>query len=182
MITAIKFFFGSLNLANIKKYAVIALIISLASITLLWQLEKMRHRLTVREFEAFKAELSKQAEINRIKNENLTNIHKSQMARLAKDYQANIEVLKIDRDKIKKGLQHEINRTGSLLNDVRLLKNRASGAGLPKDESAPSVFTQERSDCNATINRLIAAGKSCAVDYNTLYDAWMIQCDVYGCD
>lgn len=178
MITAIKLLIGKFNI----NYLLIGLVISLTVITLLWQLEKTRHRLTVQEYEAFKAELSKQAEINRIKNENLANVHKSQMARLAKDYQANIEVLKIDRDKLKKGLQHEINRTGSLLNDVRLLKNRASDAGLPKDESASSVLTQERSDCNATINRLIDAGKSCAVDYNTLYDAWMIQCDIYGCE
>jgi len=148
---------------------------------LLWQLEKTRHRLTVSKFEAFKAELSKQAEINRIKNENLANIHKLQLGKLAKDYQANIEALNLDREKLKKGLQNEINRTGSLLNDVRVYQNRASGAGLPKDESPSSISAEERTDCNATITQLVEAGKSCALDYNSLYDAWMTHCNIYGC-
>lgn len=147
-------------------------------ICLLWQREKTAHEATTHEYATFKAELSKQAEINRIKNENLANIHKLQLGKLAKDYQANIEALNLDRDKIKKGLQNEINRTGSLLNDVRVYQNRTSDAGLSKDESTAILSTEVTSDGYRAI---IDACKLTTLDYNALYDAWMSQCDIYGC-
>lgn len=55
MFTAVKLFFGSLNLANIKNYALIGLVIYALLISLLWQLEKTRHRLTVQEYATLSA-------------------------------------------------------------------------------------------------------------------------------
>lgn len=145
----------------------------------LWQSAKSDYSAILSEYGTFKAELQVKAEQNRIKNENLANIHKAQMEKQAKDYQANIEHLNLDREKLRKGLQNEINRTGSLLNDVRVYQNRSSGAGLPKDESPAIISAQVTPDSYRTI---IDACKLTTLDYNALYDAWMAQCDIYGCE
>lgn len=174
MMSTIKLLLGKFNL----NYLLIWLVISLSVITLLWRLEISRHRLTTQEFEAFKAELHIQAmqkqAIDKLKDE----LYANQLAKKAKEYQANINRLNLDRAKLKKGLQNEINRTGSLLNDVRLYQNRSSGAGLPKDESASDPSAQEWPDGYRT---LIDTCKLTTLDYNALYDAWMLQCNIYRC-
>lgn len=147
--------------------------------SLLYFNEKTAHEATAQAYDTFKAELSVKAEQNRIKNENLANIHKAQMEKQAKDYQANIEHLNLDRDKLRKGLQDEINRTGSLLNDVRVYQNRSSGAGLSKDEIPSSISAEVTPDGYRAI---IDACKLTTLDYNALYDAWMAHCDIYGCE
>lgn len=177
MFTSIKLLLGKLNINLLT----LTLIISLAVITFLWRLEITRHKLTVSEYDMFKAELHSKAIQNALELKLKDEIHVKELDKQAKDYQANIEHLKLDRAKIQKGLQNEINRTGSLLNDVRVYQKRTSDAGLSKDESTTILSTEERTDCNATIAQLVDAGKSCAVDYNALYDAWLAQCNIYGC-
>lgn len=173
MLTAIKLFFSSLNLKNITLYALVLAIILSLLMYLLWQNEKTSHRLTELKLDTLVQTLEK----NNRENDRLDKIRTQQYDALEKQY----NLVKVERDKIKEGLQNEINRTGSLLNSIRLLKNNSSGGGLPKDEISSELPSEISRECNTTIAQLIDAGKSCANDYNTLYDAWMIQCDTFGC-
>ena len=147
--------------------------------SLLYFNEKTAHEATTQACDTFKAELHSKAMQNALELKLKDDIHVKELGKLAKDYQANIEDLKLDRTKIQKGLQNEINRTGSLLNDVRVYQKRSSGSGLPKDESTAILSAEVTPDGYRAI---IDACKLTTLDYNALYDAWMSHCDVYGCE
>lgn len=174
MLTAIKIFFSSFSVKNITLYALVITIILSVVMYLLWQHEKTSHKLTELKLDTLVQDLEK----NKRENDRLDKIRTKQYDALEKQY----HLVKVERDKIKEGLQNEINRTGSLLNSIRLLKNSSNSGGLPKDEIPPKLPSEISRECNTTIAQLIDAGKSCANDYNTLYDAWMIQCDTFGCE
>jgi hypothetical protein len=57
--------------SGFSKYALIGTIIFSVLITLLYQLEKTRHRATAREFEAFKAKIASLGEIQKAKNKEI---------------------------------------------------------------------------------------------------------------
>lgn len=109
-------------------------------------------------------------------------IHAKNVLELKEKHKAENDARDLDRAKITKDLKNEINRNSSLFNDVILYQNRAFSAGLPKDEIPADILTEGARDCNRTIAILTKAGQSCSIDYNGLYDAWMKQCDVYGCE
>lgn len=71
MFTAIKLFFGSFGFASIKNYALIGLVIALGLMSLLYQLEKTRHRATTSEYAAFVAKTSALGEIQQAKNKEI---------------------------------------------------------------------------------------------------------------
>ena len=165
--------------SGFSKYALIGTIIYALAISLLYQLEKTRHRATAREFEAFKANIEMIAKQNEQKIKTLGTIYDNQIKKHETEYQAKLEKLNLDRNKLRKDLQNEVNRYNSLIAFSRLRKDSASGSGLPKDESTASISTQVGRDSYSTI---IDACRLTTLDYNALYDAWMIQCDVYGCE
>jgi hypothetical protein len=141
---------------------------------LLWQNEKTSHKLTKSEYKALVDKL----EANKFENDKIEKIRAKKYSELENRYKETQQ----DRDDIKKGLENEINRVGSLLNSIRMLKNSSNNSGLPKNEISTELSTQVGRECNSTIAKLVEAGKSCANQYNTLYDAWLIQCDTFGCE
>jgi hypothetical protein len=161
------------------KYITLGLVIFSVLITLLYQLEKTRHRATTREFEAFKANIELIAKENKRKIKTLGTIYDNQIKKHETEYQAKLEKLNLDRNKLRKDLQNEVNRYNSLIAFSRLHKDSASGGGVSKNESASSVSTDIGTDGISTI---INACRLTTMDYNALYDAWMIQCDIYGCE
>jgi hypothetical protein len=165
--------------SGFSKYALIGTIIFALGISLLYQLEKTRHRATAREFEAFKANIEMLAKQNEQKIKTLGTIYDNQIKKHESEYQSKLEKLNLDRNKLRKDLHNEVNRYNSLIAFSRLRKNNSSGGGLPKDESATSLPTEIGRDSYSTI---IDACRLTTLDYNALYDAWMIQCDIYGCE
>jgi hypothetical protein len=171
----INFILGKINI----KYITLGLVILLVLITLLYQLEKTRHRATAREFEAFKANIEMIAKQNEQKIKTLGTIYNNQIKKHESEYQAKLEKLNLDRNKLRKDLHNEVNRYNSLIAFSRLHKDSASGSRLPKDESATSLPAEVGRNSNSTI---IDACRLTTLDYNALYDAWIIQCDIYGCE
>lgn len=182
MFESFKLFFGGLPLANIKNYALVGLIIYSSFITLLYQLEKTSHKLTAKESELFKSQVEWQSTFRLEQIKQLDAIYAENELELKEKHKAENDARDLDRAKITKDLKNEINRNSSMFNDVILYKDRAFGAGLSKDEIPADILTEGSRDCNRTIAILTKAGQSCAIDYNSLYDAWMKQCDVYGCE
>jgi hypothetical protein len=165
--------------SGFSKYALIGTIIFAVGISLLYQLEKTRHRATAREFEAFKANIEMIAKQNEQKIKTLGTIYDNQIKKHESEYQAKLEKLNLDRNKLRKDLQNEVNRYNSLIAFSKLRQNNSSGGGLPKDESATSLPAEIGRDSYSTI---IDACRLTTLDYNALYDAWMIQCNVYNCE
>jgi hypothetical protein len=165
--------------SGFSKYALIGTIIFALGISLLYQLEKTRHRATAREFEAFKSNIEMIAKQNEQKIKTLGTIYDNQIKKHESEYQAKLEKLNLDRNKLRKDLQNEVNRYNSLIAFSRLHKDSASGGRLPKDESATSLPAEIGRNSYSTI---IDACRLTTIDYNALYDAWMIQCDIYGCE
>jgi uncharacterized membrane protein YhiD involved in acid resistance len=165
--------------SGFSKYALIGTIIFSVLITLLYQLEKTRHRATAREFEAFKSNIEMIAKQNEQKIKTLGTIYDNQIKKHETEYQAKLEKLNLDRNKLRKDLQNEVNRYNSLIAFSKLRQNNSSGGRLSKDESATSIPAEIGRDSYSTI---IDACRLTTLDYNALYDAWMIQCDVYGCE
>jgi uncharacterized membrane protein YhiD involved in acid resistance len=165
--------------SGFSKYALIGTIIFAVGISLLYQIEKTRHRATAREFEAFKANIEMIAKQNEQKIKTLGTIYDNQIKKHESEYQAKLEKLNLDRNKLRKDLQNEVNRYNSLIAFSKLRKNNSSGSRLSKDESTTSLPTEVGRDSYSTI---IDACRLTTLDYNALYDAWMIQCDIYGCE
>jgi hypothetical protein len=171
----INFILGKINM----KYITLGLVIFSVLMSLLYQLEKSRHRATAREFEGFKSNIEMIAKQNEQKIKTLGTIYDNQIKKHESEYQAKLEKLNLDRNKLRKDLKNEVNRYNSLIAFSRLRQNNSSSSGLSKNESATSLPTQIGRDSYSTI---VDACRLTTLDYNTLYDAWMIQCSIYGCE
>jgi hypothetical protein len=161
------------------KYITLGLVILVVLMSLLYQVEKTRHRLTASKFEAFKANIEMIAKENEQKIKTLGTIYDKQIKKHEAEHKAAVEKLNLDRDKLRKDLQNEVNRYNSLIAFSRMRQNNTSSGGVSKNESATSVPTNIGSDGISTI---VNACRLTTLDYNALYDAWMIQCDIYGCE
>lgn len=165
--------------SGFSKYALIGTIIFALGISLLYQLEKTRHRATAREFEAFKANIEMITKENEQKIKTLGTIYDKQIQKHEAEHKAAIDKLNLDRTKLRKDLQNEVNRYNSLIAFSKLRQNNTSSGGVSKNESASSVSTNIGA---GGISTIINACRLTTLDYNALYDAWMIQCDIYGCE
>ena len=161
------------------KYVTLGLVILLVLMSLLYQLEKTRHRLTTQEYKAFKANLEIITKENKQKIKTLGTIYDRQIKTHEAEHKAAVDKLNLDRTKLKKGLQNEVNRYNSIVAFSRMRQNNAGSRGLPKDESTSKLSTSIGEDSNST---LVNACRLTTLDYNALYDAWMLQCNVYGCE
>jgi hypothetical protein len=161
------------------KYITLGLVILVVLMLLLYQVEKTRHRLTAQEFEAFKYSMEMLAKENEMTIKTLGTIYNKQIQNHEAEYKEAIEKLNLDRNKLRKDLQNEVNRYNSLIAFSKLRQNNTSSSGVSKNESATSLSTDIRTDGITTI---INACRLTTLDYNALYDAWMIQCDIYGCE
>jgi hypothetical protein len=161
------------------KYITLGLVILVVLMSLLYQVEKTRHRLTASKFEAFKANIEMIAKENEQKIKTLGTIYDKQIQKHEAEHKAAVDKLNLDRTKLRKDLQNEVNRYNSLIAFSKLRQNNTSGGGLSKNESATSLSTNIGADGITTI---INACRLTTLDYNALYDAWMIQCDIYGCE
>jgi hypothetical protein len=161
------------------KYITIGLVILVVLMSLLYQVEKTRHRLTAQEFEAFKYSMEMLAKENEMTIKTLGTIYNKQIQNHEAEYKEAIEKLNLDRTKLRKDLQNEVNRYNSLIAFSKLRQNNTSSGGVSKNESASSVSTEVGGDGITTI---VNACRLTTLDYNALYDAWMIQCDIYGCE
>jgi hypothetical protein len=167
-----------LNKISIK-YITLGLVILVVLMSLLYQLEKTRHRATASKFEAFKANIEMIAKENEQKIKTLGTIYDKQIQKHEAEHQAAVDKLNLDRTKLRKDLQNEVNRYNSLIAFSRLRQDSACSSRLPKNESTTSLPTEVGRNSNSTI---INACRLTTLDYNALYDAWMIQCDIYGCE
>jgi hypothetical protein len=161
------------------KYITLGLVILVVLMSLLYQVEKTRHRLTASKFEAFKANIEMIAKENEQKIKTLGTIYDKQIQKHEAEYKAAVEKLNLDRTKLRKDLQNEVNRYNSLIAFSGMRQNNSSSGGVSKNESASSLSTEVGGDGITTI---INACRLTTLDYNALYDAWMIQCDIYGCE
>jgi hypothetical protein len=161
------------------KYITIGLVILVILMSLLYQVEKTRHRLTAQEFEAFKYSMEMLAKENEMTIKTLGTIYNKQIQNHEAEYKEAIEKLNLDRNKLRKDLQNEVNRYNSLIAFSKLRQNTTSSSGVSKNESATRVSTEVGGDGISTI---VNACRLTTLDYNALYDAWMIQCDIYGCE
>lgn len=100
MLTTIKLFFSGLNLASIKNYALIGLVILVGLMSLLYQLEKSRHKATTSEYALFVANTASLGEIQKAKNkeiearqqlidETIVNSYEASIKQLEAHYEAN---------------------------------------------------------------------------------------------
>jgi hypothetical protein len=161
------------------KYITLGLAFLVVLMSLLYQVEKTRHRLTISKFEAFKANIEMIAKENEQKIKTLGTIYDKQIKKHEAEHKEAIEKLNLDRTKLRKDLQNEVNRYNSLIAFSKLRQNNSSGGGVSKNESTSSVSTEVGGDGITTI---VNACRLTTLDYNALYDAWMIQCDIYGCE
>ncbi len=156
--------------------------ILLVLITLLYLNAKSDYSAIVSELEAFKA---KQAQLVAEKKKEAELLRKSaeiQHKNSYERYKQEIESRDLDRDKLKGSLTNEKNRIASLLNDIRVYQNRASGDGLSEAESPACPSPEKWADSNRTFAEVIKACQLTTVDYNTLRDAWDIECSIKGCE
>jgi hypothetical protein len=119
------------------------------------------------------------AKENEQKIKTLGTIYDNQIKKHEAEHKAAVEKLNLDRTKLRKDLQNEVNRYNSLIAFSRLHKDSASSSRLSKNESTTSIPTEVGRNSNTTI---VDACRLTTMDYNALYDAWMIQCDIYGCE
>ena len=124
-----------------------------------------------KEFDKFKTDSEK--EVNRLKsiNEADRRVAAEEQKGIKLKYERQIKSMNLDRDKIIGDLKNEINRTGSLLNDVRVLQRRTFGAnseGVPSDVRSAELHPTSGGECDRTIATLTRAGQSCALDFNAL--------------
>lgn len=149
---------------------------------LLWQNAKSDYSAIVSELEEFKA---KQAQLVAEKKKEAELLRKSaeiQHKNSYERYKQEIESRDLDRDKLKWSLTNEKTRIASLLNDIRVYQNRASGDGLSEAESPACPSPEKWADSNRTFAEVIKACQLTTVDYNTLRDAWDIECSIKGCE
>jgi hypothetical protein len=100
MLSTLKLFFSGLNLASIKDYALIGLVILVGLISLLYQMEKSRHKATTSEYALFVAKTASLGEIQQAKNkeeearqqlidETIVNSYEASIKQLEAHYEAN---------------------------------------------------------------------------------------------
>jgi hypothetical protein len=150
----------------IRKYWRVLLI---ASMVLVIYLQNASHNATKREFALFKDETVKAANIYaesmRIKDE----IYINQRDKVLAERDAKYKALNLDRDKIRKALNEKVNSSDSLHDTLRVLQDRSHSAETEQSGNYQEPPKAER-DCDSTITQLIQAGKSCALDYESIYN------------
>ena len=116
------------------------------------------------------------------KNTVLRNQADKNLVDLKLHYDKNLSDLNIDNVKLKKDLQNALPRIANLLANAKLHKAgiTPSSSTVPKDEVTPQLPTESGADCNGTLAIVTEAGKSCALDYDALYNAWESECTASG--
>jgi len=127
------------------------------------------------QFDAFKDAATKA--VNAQVAENAANRKRAdnEQAGIKLHYEQKIAELNLDRNKVKKELQDALPRIKSLLSDVGVYQNNSNIKRMSKDEVATQLSAKEPRDCNRTVAILTAAGQSCALDYDALYDSWIAE-------
>ena len=164
---------------SIKSYATAGLVIVLAVVSLLWQLEKAQHKATASEYATFIANQEKIVAESKAKN-----------AIDSKNFQTRITALEleavkrdIDRDKLKGKLNEQINSNTILRNAMRLRNNQsASSGGVSVVPQYSIVLTDTERTCNEAVSTVIDAAVATHYDYTDLYNAWQGVCNTYGCE
>ena len=149
---------------------------------LLWQNAKIDYGAIVSELEAFKDKQSQLVAEKKKENELLRKSAEIQHKNSYERYKQEIASRDLDRDKLKRNLTNEKTRIASLLNDVRVYQNRSSGNGLPETEIPACPSAEKWAYSNRTFADIVKACQLTTIDYNTLRDAWDIECAIKGCE
>ena len=177
MTSTIKLLLGKFNL----NYLLIWLVISLSVITLLWQLEKTRHKLTVQEFDAFKRELQVQRENNEVRLALHAKLANENIAKITQSHQAEVERIKHDYNRSQKS---NIATISNLRNSLR--QALSSRDAMPEIATNTERTAEEWRDSYSAIIRqykeLETACKITTLDYNALREYADGNCLVYGCE
>ena len=109
-----------------------------------------------------------------------------QLAITAKnDYEALKQKLSLSEtttEQLRKDLLNEkatINR--ALANQLRV-KTASDTASLPEVSSTTELSTEVWDDCNTALARVTRAAQDTTINYNSLYDSWVKNCAIYGCE
>ena len=141
---------------------------------------KQSYNNAVAELATFKAEIKTAA----AKQES-DNAQKVKTANIIADnaqkaYAADIARLGLDRGKLKKELANEKDNITAMLNDAFIMRVNNSSSVREVSKSTSSL-AESRGNCDTAIT-IVKAGQSCAIDYNSLYQAWVDNCKIYECE
>lgn len=181
MISFIKLFISGLPLEKIKNFALIATIIFALLMSLLWQLEKTRHRLTTSEFDAFKRELQVQVENNEQRLAMQAKFANENIAKIKLAHASELERIKNDFNRSQKSNVSTINALRNSLRD-----KLTSSPALPEIASDTERTAEEwRDRYTAIAGQYATLESACRIttsDYNALRDHNDGLCAVYGCE
>lgn len=97
-------------------------------------------------------------------------------------YEAEIKLRDLNRAKLTKDLENEKDNINRLLNTASKLRlDNATRDAVSEIPIATELLTRERADSN-TITIITEACKLTTLDYNTLHQAWVDNCKIYGCE
>ena len=97
-------------------------------------------------------------------------------------YEAEITLRDLDRVKLKKDLENEKSNIDAMLATAYQLRlDSASSRTASKVSAATAIPAGSRADSN-TIATIIEACKLTTLNYNTLHQAWVDNCAIYGCE
>jgi biopolymer transport protein ExbB/TolQ len=163
------------------KYITIALVILVVLMSLLYQIEKTRHKLTAQEFASFKQELLIHKQNAEAKIKLQRELSEKNIANIVKSHQSQLESIK---NEYNRSNQKNVNTINSLRNSLR----QAIGSRSTLSKVTPDTkrTTTEWADSYATLAReynvLEQGCKITTIDYNALRDYADNNCLVFGCE
>lgn len=95
-----------------------------------------------------------------------------------------IKKFSINLDKLKKELDHDkIYIANAIAKRERVRGDSASTSTVTPAEIPvpPSLSAESGGDCDATLARTVSRCRDTTINYNSLYNAWVDDCAIYGC-
>lgn len=99
------------------------------------------------------------------------------------EYLIEINKYKIDADMLKKESGHDKIYIANLISKLNRVRNDSSaGASTAAEIQVPAeLLTESGGDCDATLARTVNRCQDTTINYNSLYNAWLDNCAIYGC-
>jgi hypothetical protein len=147
---------------------------------------KTRYDNVVDQFTIYKASVKAQAEIQEAKNAFLKKQTETTINQLIAVHKDSLTTEKLDRKLVEGNLKGSINEISNQLNiyrdAVKLRNSTTNSINLPQVAENTSRPSEAGGNCNETLATVVDACKVTDYDYETLYNVYQKQCDIYGCE
>ncbi len=137
-------------------------------------------------YEAYKANVQLQADMQKAKNEILRKQAETTVTEIVANHTQQLAIEKLDRKLVEDKLKGSINEISNDLNiyrdSIKLRNESTSSIDVSKVAEHTNGTANSNGNCNQTLAVVVDACKITDYDYEALYNLYKRQCDIYGCE